>query len=191
MSQDLGTIFYFDWELRFLHFLQSIHNPILDSIMLFFTNFGSNKTILLIFILALAIFPKTRRIGIQMFIALIVSTLIVNVGLKPFIMRCRPCWLEPGIKLLIERPHSHSFPSGHTNTSFALAMAVFLSNKKIGIPSLIIASTIAFSRLYLFVHWLTDVMGGIVTGIVSALISYGIIELFNKQFNKVFIKKAA
>ena len=145
MSQDLGTIFYFDWELRFLHFLQSIHNPILDSIMLFFTNFGSNGTILLI-ILALAIFPKTRRIGIQMFIALIVSTLIVNVGLKPFIMRCRPCWLEPGIKLLVERPHSHSFPSGHTNTFFALAMAVFLSNKKIGIPSLIIASTIAFSR---------------------------------------------
>lgn len=191
MSQDLGTIFYFDWELRFLHFLQSIHNPILDSIMLFFTNYSSYSTILLILILALAIFPKTRRVGIQMFIALIISILIVNVGLKPFIMRCRPCWLEPGIKLLVERPHSHSFPSGHTNTSFALAMAVFLSNKKIGIPSLIIASTIAFSRLYLFVHWPTDIMGGIVTGIVSALISYGIIELFNKQFNKVFIKKAA
>ena len=189
MSQDLGTVFYFDWELDFLHFLQSIHNPILDSIMLFFTNLDSGGTISLLLILALVIIPKTRRIGIQMFVAGLISTLIVNFGLKPYIMRCRPCWLEPGIQLLIERPHSFSFPSGHTNTFFALATAIFFSNKKFGIPALVIASTVAFSRLYLFAHWPTDVIGGILTGTLSGVLSFLIIETFIKLFKKKIINK--
>ena len=181
MPQDLGTVFYFDWELKFLHFLQSIHNPVLDSIMLFFTNSGN---IIMILILISIVYPKTRRIGIQMYLALFISILIVNCGMKPFIMRCRPCWLEPSVKMLIELPHSHSFPSGHSSTFFAMATAVFLSNKRFGIPTLAVASIVAFSRLYLFAHWPTDVMGGIFTGVLSGVLSFLIIDALINIFRK-------
>ena len=181
MPQDLGTIFYFDWELKFLHFLQSIHNPILDSIMLFFTNSGN---IIMILILISIVYPKTRRIGIQIYLALFISILIVNCGMKPFIARCRPCWLEPGVKMLIELPQSYSFPSGHTNAFFAMATAVFLSNKRFGIPTLAVASIVAFSRLYLFAHWPTDVMGGIFTGVLSGVLSFLIIDALINIFRK-------
>ena len=181
MPQDLGTVFYFDWELKFLHFLQSIHNPILDSIMLFFTNSGN---IIMILILISIVYPKTRRIGIQIYLALFISILIVNCGMKPFIARCRPCWLEPGVKMLIELPQSHSFPSGHSSTFFAMATAVFLSNKRFGIPTLAVASIVAFSRLYLFAHWPTDVMGGIFTGVLSGVLSFLIIDALINIFRK-------
>ena len=181
MPQDLGTVFYFDWELKFLHFLQSIHNPVLDSIMLFFTNSGN---IIMILILISIVYPKTRRIGIQMYLALFISILIVNCGMKPFIMRCRPCWLEPSVKMLIELPHSHSFPSGHSSTFFAMATAVFLSNKRFGIPTLVVASIVAFSRLYLFAHWPTDVIGGILTGTLSGVLSFLIIDALINIFRK-------
>lgn len=181
MPQDLGTVFYFDWELKFLHFLQSIHNPVLDSVMLFFTNSGN---IIMILILISIVYPKTRRIGIQMYLALFISILIVNCGMKPFITRCRPCWLEPGVKMLIELPHSYSFPSGHSSIFFAMATAVFLSNKRFGIPTLAVASIVAFSRLYLFAHWPTDVMGGIFTGVLSGVLSFLIIDALINIFRK-------
>ncbi|MBQ7469700.1 MAG: phosphatase PAP2 family protein [Pseudobutyrivibrio sp.] len=185
MINELGDIFYFNWELDFLHMLQGIHTPILDKLMVTATNLGENALILLIGFLILAIFPRTRKLGGTLLLATIVSLLIVNVGLKPFITRCRPCWLEPSIKLLVDTPSSYSFPSGHTNGFFAMATAVFLRNKKIGIPCLGIASLVAFSRLYLFVHWPTDILGGMATGIISALIGYVTVEAISKMVGKI------
>ena len=184
MTQDIGSIFYFEWELNFLHFLQSIHNPALDAIMLFFTNLSVYVSFFLLLMIAFIFFKKTRRFGAQVLLAVLFGILIVNVGLKPFIMRCRPCWLDPTIKLLVDRPTSHSFPSGHSNAFFAISTAIFLYNKKWGIPALVVASLVAFSRLYLFVHWPTDVMGGIATGILSAVLSFMILEFLSKKFKK-------
>ena len=181
MPQDLGTIFYFDWELKFLHFLQSIHNPVLDSIMLFFTN---SSNIITILILISIVYPKTRRIGIQMILAILLSQILINNELKHLFTRCRPCWLEPGVKLLVDYPNSYSFPSGHTTGFFTLATAVFLSNKKLGIPALVFASLGAFSRLYLFVHWPTDILGGILSGALCGVLSYLIIEAFIRFLKK-------
>jgi undecaprenyl-diphosphatase len=183
MPQDLGTVFYFDWELRFLHFLQSIHNPILDSIMLFFTNTNS-APIITILIFVSIVFPKTRRIGFQMLLASFISQILINNELKHLITRCRPCWLEPGVKLLVDCPNSYSFPSGHTSGFFTLATAIFLSNKKFGIPALVFASLGAFSRLYLFVHWPTDVLGGILSGALCGVLSFLIIDTLINIFRK-------
>ena len=185
MLDQMGTIFYFSWELDFLHFLQGIHNPILDKIMVCITNLGVNGLVILLILIGLAVFPRSRKIGVTALAAFLIAYSIVNIGLKPFINRCRPCWLEPSVKLLINTPHSFSFPSGHSNSFFAIAGAVFLRNKKIGIPCLAVASLVAFSRLYLFVHWPTDVLGGMVTGLFGAVISYVIIEFFSKTLGKI------
>ena len=184
MPENIGNIFYMNWELEFLHHLQTIHTPELDKKMLFFTGLGDKTILIALFLLALIIIPKTRKYGIQMAIAVVISVLIVNVGIKPFVKRCRPCWLEPNVPLLIPVPHDYSFPSGHTNAFFAMATALYLKDKKLGIPALVLASIVAFSRMYLFAHWPTDVAGGIITGFVSGKISYKLTNPFSGLFKK-------
>jgi undecaprenyl-diphosphatase len=90
--------------------------------------------------------------------------------------RIRPCDINTAISLLISRPLDYSFPSGHTMSSFAAAMVLFLTNKKIGIPALILAAFISLSRLYLYVHFPTDVLAGAVLGILFAHLSIKIID---------------
>lgn len=184
MPANIGRIFYMDWELEFLHYLQTIHTPELDKKMLFFTGLGDKTILIALFLLALIIIPKTRKYGIPMAIAVVISVLIVNVAIKPSVMRCRPCWLDQSVPLLIPVPHDYSFPSGHTNAFFAMATAVHLKNKKLGAPALVIAALVAFSRLYLFVHWPTDVIGGMITGVLSAKIGYKITNPFAGLFKK-------
>lgn len=184
MPENIGKIFYMDWELEFLHHLQTIHTPELDKKMLFFTGLGDKTIYIILFLLALIIIPKTRKYGIPMAISVAISVLIVNVGIKPLVMRCRPCWLEPDVPLLVPVPHDYSFPSGHTNAFFAMATAVYLKDKKIGAPAVVIAALVAVSRLYLFVHWPTDVIGGMITGVFSAKIGYKITNPFSGLFKK-------
>ena len=87
--------------------------------------------------------------------------------------------------MLIKSPKDYSFPSGHSNAAFAVAVAIFSRSKRLGIPVLILASLIAFSRMYLFVHWPTDIIGGIVTGTIGAVISYNLVEFTCKLIIKL------
>lgn len=91
--------------------------------------------------------------------------------LKNLIQRPRPFTLLPGVSLLIPPPGSSSFPSGHTGSSFACAAAIFLLNRKWGVPALALAALIAFSRLYLSVHYPTDLLAGALLGVGSALLA--------------------
>ena len=102
--------------------------------------------------------------------------LLGNVILKELIMRERPCWIDPTVELLIKSPSSFSFPSGHTFDAFAAAFTLFLNHKKEGITALIVAALIAFSRMYLFVHFPTDILGGMVFGIGVAVLTYFIVH---------------
>lgn len=133
---------------------------------------------------ALLIFPKTRKIGLAVACALIFSLLICNVTIKPIIARVRPYDLREGIELIIARPTDFSFPSGHTSISFAGAIPIFLQNKKLGIPALILAILIAFSRLYLYVHFPTDVLGGIIVGSICGVLGYFTSKFIYKRFTK-------
>lgn len=158
----------------------------LDFLMPIITLFGDGG----IFWIALAViflfFPKTRKMGLTMGLALAIGFLVGNIFLKNAVGRIRPYDLNPEFPLLIERLHDYSFPSGHTLASFEAATAIFLYNKKIGIPALVLACLIAFSRLYLYVHYPTDVLTSVILGIGFALLSFFLIKkLYEKIENKL------
>lgn len=160
-------------EFSFLDFLQIIHTPLLDKIMILFTHLGDQGFIWVCLTLVLLLIRKTRKIGVILLISLILDTLVCNVLLKNIFMRPRPCTINPDVSLLIPRPQDYSFPSGHTAASFAIVSVLcLLKQKNLFIISLIVACLIAFSRMYLYVHFPSDIIGGIFVGILCGFISY-------------------
>ncbi len=136
-------------------------------------------------------FPKYRKIGLSMGAALIMGLLVCNVTLKPLVARIRPYdyqFIHFGktIQLLIAAPHDFSFPSGHTLASFEAATALLIGNKKLGIPAMILACLISFSRLYLYVHYPTDVLFSVALGIGFAFLGTWIV---NKLWDRFAVKK--
>lgn len=101
-----------------------------------------------------------------MAVSLGLEALCCNVILKPFVARIRPCDINLSVELFIPHPKGFSFPSGHTGASFAAASALFFNRKRLGILALILAALIGFSRLYLYVHYPTDVLAGALLGIM-------------------------
>ena len=106
-----------------------------------------------------------------MAIALILDLILCNLVLKPLAARPRPCWIDEQVKLLVAAPKDYSFPPGHSAASFAAAVSIFVMHKKEGAAALILACLIAFSRLYLFVHFPTDVLAGIAVGFICAFLA--------------------
>ncbi len=168
-------------ELRFLDFLQTIHTPLLDKILAFITSLGNAGIIWIVLAVVLLILPKTRKAGIIVAAALLADLILCNLILKNLVARVRPYDVNTAIAILIKKPLDFSFPSGHTAASFAAMTALFLAKmKKAWIAALILAVLIAFSRLYFYVHYPTDVLGGIVVGILSGVLGYAIVEKLDK-----------
>ena len=155
-------------EFSFLYFLQTIHNPILDGVMILFTVLGEFGIIWILTALFLLCFPKYRSFSALMLVSMLVTFLIGEIGLKNLVMRERPLVADPTVMQLIPLPSGSSFPSGHTASSFAAAWILLKADRKLGIAGLLLAGCIGFSRLYLFVHYPTDVLGGAVLGILCA-----------------------
>lgn len=168
-------------ELRFLDFLQTIHTPLLDKILAFITSLGNAGIIWIVLAVVLLILPKTRKTGIIVAAALLMDLILCNLILKNLVARVRPYDVNTAIAILIKKPLDFSFPSGHTAASFAAMTALFLAKmKKAWIDALVLAVLIAFSRLYFYVHYPTDVLGGAVVGILSGIIGYTIVEKIGK-----------
>ncbi|MCI5881112.1 MAG: phosphatase PAP2 family protein [Clostridium sp.] len=169
-------------ELRFLDFLQTIHTPLLDKILAFITSLGNAGIIWIVLAVVLLILPKTRKTGIIVAAALLMDLILCNLILKNLVARVRPYDVNTAIAILIKKPLDFSFPSGHTAASFAAMTALFLAKmKKAWIAALVLAVLIAFSRLYFYVHYPTDVLGGAVVGILSGIIGYTIVEKIDKR----------
>ena len=129
------------------------------------TSLGNGGMIWIAVTVILLFFKKTRRAGIASALALLGSLLVNNLILKDLIARTRPYDAVEGVRLLIERQSDYSFPSGHTGSSFSSASAIFFNlPKRYGIAALVLASLIAFSRLYVGVHYPSDVAAGILIG---------------------------
>ena len=160
-------------EIQALDWIQEkLSNVFLDTIMPVITDFASGGIGWIAIALILLFFKRTRPIGITMGIAMIMGLLIGNLTLKPLIGRIRPYDVNQGISLLIERPSDYSFPSGHTLASFEAATVIFRYHKKWGIPALLLAALIAFSRMYLYVHYPTDILGGVVLGVIIGFAAF-------------------
>ncbi len=158
-----------EWEFSILYALQELHNPVLDAIMLFITSLGDDGWFWLAIGVVCLVFKKHRKMGLQLLLSMLCTFIIGNLIIKNLVARPRPCDIDAAVSLLISRPHGHSFPSGHSINSMVAAVALFLNNKKIGIPAVIIATLIGFSRLYLFVHFPTDVLAGFALAILIAI----------------------
>ena len=142
----------------------------LDAVMPVITLLGDAGIFWIAIAVVFLFIPKYRRIGLGMGVALIMGLLVCNVTMKPLFARPRPYDYQllhfgKEIKLLIESQHDFSFPSGHTLASFEAATAIAIRNKNMGIPALVLACLIAFSRLYLYVHYPTDVLFSVAMGI--------------------------
>lgn len=165
------------FEISLLHRLHdALAGPFLDAALSTVTHLGDSGIFWIVLALVLILIPKTRRIGLHMGIALLFGLIVCNLLLKPLVGRIRPYDLDPTLTLLIAPPHDLSFPSGHAAASFETAVAVFMHDKRWGTGMLVLASVIAFSRLYLTVHYPTDVLAGILIGTVLALLAGRVTE---------------
>ena len=164
------------FDLPILDWIQAnLQSGFMDSFMPFITKFGDHGTFWMIVAALLFLFPKTRKTGLGMAIAMMIGLLVCNVTLKPLVGRIRPYDLQLQefgitIQLLGERMHDFSFPSGHTIASFEAAVVMLKNSKKLGIPAMILAILISFSRLYLYVHYPTDVLASVILGTLFAFI---------------------
>lgn len=164
-------------ELKILDWIQSIRTPIGDMVMPFITRLGDAGIIWMLLAVILLLIPKTRKSGGILLVALCTDVVLCNGILKNLIGRIRPCDVNTSVQLLIARPDDFSFPSGHTAASFAAVSALyFAGERKLWKPAFMIAVLIAFSRLYLYVHYPTDILGGIFVGIATGYVGYQMIS---------------
>lgn len=159
------------FDLPILDWIQAnLQSEFMDLIMPVITLFGDDGIFWIACAVILMFTKKYRRVGLGMGFAMLMGLLVCNVTLKPLVMRPRPYdyqWEVFGreIMLLTERMHDYSFPSGHTIASFEACTVLMLNDKRLGIPATILAILIAFSRLYLYVHYPTDVIFSVFAGI--------------------------
>ena len=175
-----------DVEFSILDFIQNqFRTPFGDFVMPLISKLGNGGIIWLVLSGLLCVFPEYRKAGVTMLTALALDVLLCNVMLKPLVGRMRPFTVNTGMELLINAPKDFSFPSGHTAASFAAAFALLFVKNKLWIPSMILASLIAFSRLYLYVHYPTDVLAGILLGLIVSVAANVICRLAEPHIRKI------
>lgn len=151
----------------------------LDVFLMFVTKLGNGGFIWILMGLLMCCFRKWRRIGIILLCSVAAAFLIGEVTIKPIVGRLRPFINNEAVKLLIDPPRGFSFPSGHSMSSFGAATALFLcGNRKVSWLWYLGAALIAFSRLYLYVHYPSDVFIGAVLGSLTAWAVYALFKRF-------------
>jgi undecaprenyl-diphosphatase len=160
---------------------ENLYCGFLDAVMPIVTVLGDAGLFWIAIAVALLFFPKYRKIGLSMGAAMVLGVLVCNVTMKPLFSRIRPYDYQlehfgRTIQLLIATPHDFSFPSGHTLASFEAATVLLIHNKKMGVPAMVLAVLIAFSRMYLYVHYPTDVLFSVFMGIGFAFLGTWLVK---------------
>ena len=145
-------------ELKILDWIQALHNPVTDVLFVWITRLGNVGMIWILLAAVLLLRRKTRKTGDILAAALVVDVLLCNGLLKHLFHRVRPCDVNT----------DYSFPSGQTAASFAAVAALYLAGaRRLWKPALVLGMLIAFSRLYLYVHYPSDILGGVLVGLFA------------------------
>lgn len=191
-------------EIQILHWFETLHNPITNPIFYVITTLGNAGWFWIVLaVLMLTVLPKKyKKAGLTMAIALILSLIFCNGIMKHLWARPRAFWVVgqnfvvgnefENLYGIFNSIHDYSFPSGHSSASFAAAVSIFMWRKKEGSAALVLATLIAFSRLYFTVHYPTDVLVGTITGALYGVAAYFIVKaLINKvpKLNAIFNKQ--
>ena len=169
-------------EIQILDFLQNFRTPAGDAVIPLITKLGDKGIIWIILAAVLLLIPKTWRTGVILTAALCVDLILCNGILKNLFARVRPFDVNTSVQLLIPKPADFSFPSGHTAASFSSAAALFFAGeKKLWKPVLALAVVIAFTRLYLYVHYPTDILGGMAVGTAAGYLGFWIITKWENR----------
>lgn len=195
----LNTTFAsFDFSL--FEFFHNVHDGALgwffDPFFNFITMLGHDGLFLIFLSLILILFKKTRKAGAAMLGAVIIGALITNVTVKPLVARPRPYtntewdvyqwWINAGKHVESDK----SFPSGHTTSAMAAMTGLFfVGNKKYSWTAFIFAILMGMSRIFLCVHYPSDVLGGFLVGFIAGLIAGLIVNWFYNQKDKSLNKK--
>ncbi|MBP3697469.1 MAG: phosphatase PAP2 family protein [Clostridia bacterium] len=193
------------FDLSVFEWIQGIQNGFLDAVMVGITTTGNAGAIFIVLGFVLLFTKKYRKAGLAILVALIVMLLCNDLFLKEFFARVRPFnlfesnpdkYAEWGTKYvfpeLVYKPSGYSFPSGHTASAFAAATALLWHSRKWGVPTMIFATIMGFSRIYVQVHYCTDVIGGVISGVICGFIAVLIVKFLfpvvDKGIDKLFAK---
>ncbi len=159
------------FDFSILDFMQqNMRNDVLDMIFTVITHLGTGGILWITAAVCMLFTKKYRRCGIAVLVCLLLGLLFGNLILKNIVARGRPCWIKPIADMLVSVPKDFSFPSGHTLSSFIAAIVIFRHSRPLGIPALAVAVLIALSRLYVYVHFPTDLLGAIILAIPVAIL---------------------
>ena len=165
----------------FLLMLQNARTDWLDPLAAGYTSLGNAGVIWIAISLAMLCHRSTRPAGMLALCAMLLGLVCTNLILKPLVMRPRP-WLDvAGLIPLINEDDPNSFPSGHTAASFASVAALKTANSRLWKPALALAVVIALSRLYLYAHWPTDILGGAAVGILAGWLGTKLAQSFPRK----------
>ena len=177
MNTFLQSVQNLDGEIL-LQIQQHLRTDMLTPFMKIVTFLGNGGWFWILCAVVLLAIPKTRKTGYAAVFSLIFGAIVTNLLLKNIVARPRPFAEIEALIPLIAKPTDFSFPSGHTTASFAVALVMFrMLPKKIGIPAVVLAALVAFSRLYLGVHYPTDVLVGFVVALVGSLLAVWIVRV--------------
>lgn len=190
---------FLHFDLRIFEWIQTIQGTFFDKIMVAITTMGEGGIVFILLALALICTKKYRKAGFAVLAALLVMEVGNNLILKEIFARPRPfnlaeadpvkyAWWAQSYQFpaLVSEPSSYSFPSGHTSSAFAAAIAVLWYDRKIGIPTTIFAFIMGFTRIYVEVHYPSDVIAGAIVGVVYALLGVLLIKYLYPHIEKLF-----
>lgn len=176
MNTFLQSVQNLDGEIL-LQIQQHLRTDMLTPLMKFVTFLGNGGWFWILCAVVLLAIPKTRKTGYAAVLSLIFGVIVTNLLLKNIVARPRPFAEIEALIPLIAKPTDFSFPSGHTTASFAVALVMFrMLPKKIGIPAVVLAALVAFSRLYLGVHYPTDVLVGFLVALMGSTVAVWIVR---------------